>query len=324
MLPSPSIPLVRVRDRHPDPLDYRRVRKALAHGEAIRVAPGTFASAAQWRGLKPIEQHRVRVYEAASRVRDMTVFSHHAAAAVWGIDVLGSWPQKVDTRVERAPGGRSTGLMARHALGVEGIDLQPWSGHLLTSPVQTAIDLAAALPYTSGVVCLDQALWRRRADGPLATFDELMNALSAPGGLRGAARAERALRFATDASDSVRESQSRVLIHALGFPPPVLQHPFLLPSGRRASVDFFFEDYSHAGEFDGTGKYLDPALLAGRTPEQALLDEKDRGDELRRVVSVVSRWRTPALRDPRMLYDILSGDGLPSSRQRPPAGLRWQ
>lgn len=296
----------------------------MTNGEAIRVAPGSYANAAYWRGLTPIEQHRVRVYEAASRVRQVTVFSHHAAAAVWGIDILGPWPQKVDTRVGRAAGGRSTGLIARHALGVEGIDLRPWNGHLLTSPAQTAIDLAATMPYMHGVICVDQALWRRRVGGPLATFDELMDALGAPGALRGAARAERALHFATDASDSVRESESRVAIDRLGFPAPLLQHPFLLPSGRRVSVDFFFEAYSHVGEFDGTGKYLDRALLAGRTPEQALLDEKDREDELRRVVSAVSRWRTPALRDPRLLYDILCGDGLPSTRPRPPAGIRWQ
>lgn len=193
----------------------------------------------------------------------------------------------------------------------------------MTSPAQTVVDLAATLSFTAGVVCLDQVLWRRREGGPLATTGELHAALSPPGGLRGAARAERAVLFASALSDSVRESQSRVHIHLLGFPEPVLQHPLTLPSGRRAFPDFFFPDHAHAGEFDGVGKYIDPELLAVRTPEQALIAEKDRGDELRRVVRRHPRWRIPALRDPRLLYDILTGDGLPSSKPRPPVGVRW-
>ena len=73
---------------------------------------------------------------------------------------------------------------------------------------------------------------------------------------------------------------------------------------------------------DGIGKYFDPGLLQGRTPEQALLEEKDRADQLRRQVRALSRWRTPALHEARDLYDILIADGLPSRRPRPPAGLR--
>ncbi len=37
---------------------------------------------------------------------------------------------------------------------------------------------------------------------------------------RGAARAVRAAHFAVPLADSVRESQSRVLIHVMGFPAP--------------------------------------------------------------------------------------------------------
>ncbi|MGF6821513.1 hypothetical protein M2317_000399 [Microbacterium sp. ZKA21] len=73
---------------------------------------------------------------------------------------------------------------------------------------------------------------------------------------------------------------------------------------------------------DGVGKYLDPALLNGRSPEAALIAEKDRADAMRRVVTRASRWRVPALDDPRQLYDILTADGLRSSRSRPSAAFR--
>jgi hypothetical protein len=58
-------------------------------------------------------------------------------------------------------------------------------------------------------------------------------------------------------------------------------------------------------------------LRDGRSADEVLMAEKDRADELRRQVRALSRWRTPALRSPRLLYDILTGDGLPSFRPRP-------
>ena len=91
----------------------------------------------------------------------------------------------------------------------------------------------------------------------------------------------------------------------LGFPDPELQVEFVLSDGRRAFTDFFWPDRRHVGEFDGASKYRDPALLDGRSPEQVLVDEKDREDELRRQVRAFSRWRVPALRRP--------ADALPTS-----------
>jgi hypothetical protein len=103
----------------------------------------------------------------------------------------------------------------------------------------------------------------------------------------------------------------------------VLQQEFVLPGGKIARTDFWWEEGRQVGEFDGVGKYIDPALRAGRSAEQVLIDEKDRGDALRRMVRAVSRWRTPDLRDPRRLWDILTNDGLRSTRPRPPRGLLW-
>ena len=198
----------------------------------------------------------------------------------------------------------------------------PWQGHWITSPAQTAIDLAGILTFMKAVIALDQAPWAKRSGGALTDVAALRSvAVRAP--MRAAARVLSGIDFATPLSDSVRETQSRVLIDRMGFPAPVLQQRFDLPSGRVARPDFFFEDHGHAGEFDGVGKYLDPLILRGRTPEEALIEEKDRADELVRVVRGLSRWRTPALRDPRQLYDILAGAGLPTRRPRPRLGQHW-
>lgn len=116
--PEPSIALVRRRDRLPDELDYRRVRAALADGRVLRIGPGAFATVDDWTALTPIAQHRMRVQEALERARHPVVLSRFAAAAHWGIDILGAWPAVIDTRVERTGGGRSSGLFRRRSMGL--------------------------------------------------------------------------------------------------------------------------------------------------------------------------------------------------------------
>lgn len=319
-----DLQLVHARDRTAVPIDYRYVRRAVASETATRVAPGAYAPTQQWKKLKPIQQHRIRVREAMSRSKGQLLLSHFAAAARWDIDILGSWPKHVDTRVERTTGGRASGLLRRHAWGVDDAEHTEWEGHFVTSPAQTAVDLASVLSYTSAVIVIDQVLWGRRQGGALATPDDIQRVMAESAPRRGIRKVERAVAFATSLSDSVRESQSRVIIHELGFPEPILQHPIRLLDGRWVYPDFYFAEFDHAAEFDGTGKYLDPELLRGRTPAQAILAEKDRADALARMVAKLSRWRTPALRDPRVLFDILVAAGLPTRKQRPSKGVVWQ
>lgn len=290
----------------------------------MRIAPGSFVPGDQWRELRPIDRHYARVIEVIDRSRSRLLVSHFAAAAVWGIDLIGAWPDAVDVIVPRTSGGRSSGGFRRRTTSHLDLATVDWRGHEVTSPAQTAIDLARAGTFTAGVIALDQARWARRDGGALATLTDLEEIAVGRPRPRGGARMHAALAFSTEKSDSVRETEGRVLIERLGFPAPILQRRFALPSGRRADTDYYFEEFDHAAEFDGVGKYLDPALLKGRTPAQALIDEKDRADELQRVVSAFSRWRTPAHRDPRLLFDILSGAGLPSRLPRPPAGLVWR
>jgi hypothetical protein len=316
-----DITTLRRRENLGAPIGDRRLRAAVASGSVVRIAPGVFVRAAEWQALTPIERHARRVLEAVDRLGGPVVVSHAAAAAVWGIDRIAAWPDLIDVTVTRGGGGRSSGVFRRRTTVATDIETKPWRGHLLTTPRQTALDLARVSGFTDAVVALDQSLWARRPGGPLVVHGDLEELGRRAQPRSGDVRAARALEFASSLSDSVRESQSRVLLRVLGFPEPVLQQRFDLPRGRTAYTDFWFPEHDHAGEFDGLGKYRDPALLSGRTPDEALLEEKDRGDELRRRVRALSRWRTPDLTDPRRLYDILVADGLPTTRPRPPRGL---
>lgn len=299
-----------------EPVNDRRLRQRIASGEIVRIARGAYANRAAWRALTPLARYAQLVWECAARMSPGQVFSHFSAAALHGIDILGPWPKTFDVSIASSSGGRSTGIVRRHGRDLAGVAAEPWGLHHVTTPLQTTLDVIASVRFVEGVAAADQALWQRRSPAALVAASDLLESVHGVTG-RGAARAVRAAEFATGLSDSVRESQSRVLISVMGFPDPELQARFLLANGREAFTDFFWRDHRHIGEFDGAGKYRHPELMNGRTPEQVLLDEKDREDDLRRQVDAFSRWRVPALDSPRRLYDILAGAGLPTSKPRP-------
>ncbi|MCU1409504.1 MAG: hypothetical protein JWR04_211 [Rhodoglobus sp.] len=290
--------------------------RALRRKEIVRVVAGADARGEDWSALEPIDQHRARVLSAARKMDAGTVFSHHAAAALWGIRILGVWPTTVDVTTERASGGRSTGQVHRHATGLRGVEVTQLEGVHVTTPAQTAVDLARVAPFAHAVAAIDSALHRKRRPGPLALKDEVLELARAARGPH-ARRLATAAEFATDRSDSVEESHSRVVIRDLGFPAPELQVSFPLPTGGHAETDFYWSDHDHAGECDGRSKYRDPKYLRGRSPEDVVIQEKNRENELRRVVGRLSRWEPVELYTPRRLYDRLTRDGLPSARPRP-------
>lgn len=317
--PLPAIEVIR-RATRIEPLNDRRLRTLISTGTWIKIVPGAFAPADHWRALTPIEQHRLRVHEVIRRLRAPAVVSHFAAAAVLGIDVLGCWPATVDLSRPPARGGRSTGLIRRRTRDLSHVETTPFGGHRLTSPAQTALDLARSVAFTAGVAIVDQAIWTGRRGGALTTRDEILRLWEASRADRGHARALRAISFANPLAANVRESQSRVVIAQLGFPAPVLQERRVLRSGRLVFGDFFFAGHDHWGELDGYGKYVAPEFNGHRTAVEHVIAEKDRENEIRREVRGFSRWTPADVDAPERLYDILTGDGLPSALPRPRGG----
>lgn len=318
MMPVPEIPVARRRELigHPD---YRRVRRHLRERTWMRIAPGVFVRSADWRALTGIRRHRLRVEEVLARLETPAVVSHFAAAAVWGIDLLGGWPDAVDVTIPRASGGRSGGAIRRRALGLERVERVPFGPHEVTTPAQTALDLARILPFARGVSAIDQTLWTGRAGGALATQDDILALLDAEP-VRGDARARHAVAASASLAANARETQMRLLVIALGFPEPRLQERRLLPSGRLVFGDLYFPEADHWLEIDGHGKYLSPEFAAGRTPAAIVIDEKNRENEIRRQVRGFSRLEATDADHPQRVYDVLTADGLRSTKPRPRAG----
>ena len=94
------------------------------------------------------------------------------------------------------------------------------------------------------------------------------------------------------------------------IPAPELQVELAGASGRRYTVDFWWPQFGTFGEFDGRFKYSDPRFLRGRSPEQALFDEKVREDDLRAPGRGCARWGWEVAQSVPLLRARLSAAGV--------------
>ncbi len=285
--------------------DPRLLQRSAAAGALERVRRGHYVEGDRWRRATPAERHRIRV-AAASRLLPDDVFSHESAAAVWGIPLLGRWPDQVHVVGRRTGGGRTSRELIRH-----GVD-EPPDGVVhdsvrVTSAARTIVDLARTRPFAAGVVAADHGLRTG-----LVTGEELASALGAVGG-RGRRRATAVIASADRRAESVGESLSRARMLELGLELPELQVVVRDADGFVGRVDFWWERVGLVGEFDGRFKYGVDGV-DGAAAEERLWNEKLREDRLRATGRRVSRWTWSTALDPRRFLAHLTAAGVRPSR----------
>ena len=272
----------------------RQVYRGARNGEFLKLAPGVYVRRDTWNELGVDERYRLRVRAAWERAVPSDVLSHWSAAALWQLPILGRWPKDVHVVGSATSNSRSTSVLRRHtdSWAADPVDID---GMLLTALGRTVVDMARVARFPVAVAMGDAALWRaahpRDAEGlagvSLEELEELWSLLNHG---RGFARARRVLDFIDGRANRPGESLSRVTMHALGVPTPELQHTVFGPTGRRYELDFYWPEFNVGAEFDGRAKYTDPRYLAGRTPDQAVYEEKRREDEIRPQLHGYGRW----------------------------------
>ena len=105
-------------------------------------------------------------------------------------------------------------------------------------------------------------------------------------------------------------------MHVAGFETPALQHEIRDGAGLIGYSDYYWDGARVVGEFDGVEKYMKPEYLKGRTPPQAVVDEKYREDRIRATGCTVVRWVWADLMTPRRLERKLATAGVPRRRAR--------
>jgi hypothetical protein len=290
----------------------RRVRS----GDLERVARGVYRPPVP-STIRPGPARDLRYLyrvQATQLTSDETlVFARHSAAVVWGLPAVDGWPAVAHVVADVADGGRSTSSLKRHTVGpVESIDV---AGLRVTTVARTVVDIARTSSLREAVAMADAALHglRDRAGRvirPPVSKDDLLAELGDARSGKGVVKARVAIELADGASESVGESVSRVGFHLLGLPAPKLQATFSDRFGKIGTVDFWWPEFRLIGEFDGEVKYDDPVFLGGRTPQEALHDEKRREDRLRALGNGVTRWGWNTAMSPPRLRDQLVAAGL--------------
>lgn len=299
--------------------DTRDLARQAAAGQLKRIRQGVYVRTEDWEVLRPWERYPLLIHAAASTLKSRTVFCRQSAAVLWGMPVLGSG-HTVHACTSAGGGGRSRAGVRRHFVELETAEIGERGGLLVTSLIRTALDLAAFESFEQAVAAFDHVL--RPVPQGLASLgrEELEAGIEGKYSAAAAQRIRTALAFADPASGSPGESVSRARIHQLGFKAPELQCEIRDARGLIGFTDFGWAKEHLCGEFDGLVKYRKPEYLRGRTPDEALIDEKRREDRIRATGRRVIRWTWSELASPERFAAFLAASGVP--RRQLPSCLR--
>ncbi|MDQ0755018.1 type IV toxin-antitoxin system AbiEi family antitoxin domain-containing protein [Arthrobacter sp. B3I4] len=295
--------------------DTRQLARRAAAGELRRIRQGVYAPAAVWDALKFWDKYPLLVQAAASTLQNRTVFCRASSAALWDLPVLGrSLLVHACTFDDR--GGRSRAGVRRHFADAGLLQVDERRGLLVTSRLQTVLDLAAFESFEQAVAALDHVLKPQPGLAPLSK-SELDAGIGTNYSASAARRIRAALDFADAASGSAGESVSRALMHRLGFQSPTLQSEVFDARGFAGRPDFEWCEDRLCGEFDGLVKYQKPEYLQGRTASDVVIEEKRREDRIRATGRRVIRWTWKGISCSARFGAYLSAMGVP--RQTRPA-----
>jgi hypothetical protein len=313
--------------------DHRLAHRAA--GEAVhRLRRGVNVTAAGWEALDDRDKYLLRMQAVLATRQIDPVFSHESAALVWGLPVIGRWPNTVHLTAGDRPGARSkNGVLWHRSPLLEG-EVARINGMFVTSLERTLVDLARSSSFLSAVASLDfgtrpQILLPDGTAHAGISRAQLLERLAAQGPVRGIRSAREAVAFSDNRSGSPGESLSRGQIHLAGFPAPELQVPVGIPGGHTEIADFRWRQKQVSrtlhlfGEFDGYVKYTRDDYLRGRGIEDVVWAEKLREDRMRAhqdarhrpgEVNTMARWTWDVALHRNQLRTVLLTAGLRPER----------
>ena len=277
--------------------DHRTVTTALAKGDLIRVVPGTYAVPQP--DATAEQRHARLVHALAPRLHPEAVVSHLSAAVLHGLPVSSNLLGGVQVTRPLGSRARASAHVSTHSASVPDADVDVLDGVRVTSLTRTVVDLACRAPFEWGVVAADAALAR----GVLPS--ELTEVARGRGRVQGIGRARAVIAFADAKAGSPAESVSRVALHRAGIRTPTLQFE-VVHDGWVATTDFGWKQERVVGEVDGKAKY-GALLKPGQSPEDAIMAEKRREEEIRQAGYWVCRWTWADAWKPERLRELLTG-----------------
>jgi hypothetical protein len=267
--------------------------RAIRSGELQRIRRGVYERPASPEPALSRSERDARRYLAVVRASAHAlvrpIYTSYSAAALFGLPIVGPWPDSVYVMSPDRYGSRRRGVISvaqTHEPGVVHV------GDLSVTSVEfTLLQLCRHASLGAALTATDAALLVRRGRGalpPRTTPDRLAAEHQRLMPYPGSRRSEAVLVRAVTAAETPLETVSRLVIEELGFAPPTLQHTLWLPGlGRSARLDFRWREVDVAGEADGHGKYRSERV---ETSIQSVIDEKDREDAIRAQMRGFARW----------------------------------
>lgn len=282
--------------------DLRRLAIEPSRRGWRQVRRGVWLPPGSWENLSPDQRYEAFVFGTLLRCHEPedVVLVGHAAAVVWGLPSIESWPKHVSVHDPGARRGPSRHVPPLHGIPPEPVRIR---GVQVTQPARTVIDLARIGTLDTALAAADQALRLG-----LCSREELAREVGLlPAGVKGRGIAGLVVDLADGKSGSAGESLSRLQMFRGNFPRPVLQCECHDEAGLIGYVDFDMPGL--IGEFDGKLKYRVPP---GARPEEAgevVWAEKRREDRLRRH-KPVARWVWTTARDTAAMARLLISHGV--------------
>jgi len=276
-------------------VDHHRLARLVRTGELVRVRSGVYVDGARHRAADPVARHLLEVRAIASSCGPGYAVSHLSSVLVNGLPVLHHDLGPVELAGVGVGKTRTDGRL-RVRPPVPPSLVVECDGLAVVRPAAAVLQAAATTGLRAGLVAADAAISRH-----MVTGDELGEALDVTPLGRGRHLADLVVRLADGRSESPGESWTRLLFHQLGLPPMEPQAVLRDGTGRFvARVDFLDRVHGLVVEFDGALKYA-----GGGTGQAALVAEKRREDEIRRLGYRVLRLVWSDLLDPARLLRLV-------------------
>jgi hypothetical protein len=250
--------------------DDRQVRRLLKRHVLVPVRRGVYVERDLWDTLEPYrEQPLLRVRAARLTLGGDYVLSHDSSSIVQRLGAPDPRRSLVHVSRRKVHGDAVRAGVKHHLAPYTPEQVRIVDGLPVLDPARTALDMAREHGLVAGVACCDAAL---RAGVTRAALEEARSRMWC---WPYSTVMDEALLLADPGAESWLESEARVLVCGLGIGRPETQ--FGLTDGHRTAwCDLRVG--RHFFEIDGALKYDDFEALAGRTPREVLMDEKQRHD----------------------------------------------
>lgn len=185
--------------------------------------------------------HFVRCEAAALLLPPGAAVAGRSAAYLFHVDLLPMRESPVEVAVPATTSLRSRPGLRITRTGLLAEEVTAFSRIPVTTPLRTALDLARQPDLLEGVIAVDAMLVRG-----LVTLPQLRDFAAGRRGLRGLARAAKAMSLAVPGAESAMETRLRLLLVFAGLPTPITQYEV-----GNARLDLAYPELHIGIEYDG-------------------------------------------------------------------------